>query len=52
MCFLKMPKIKRIYTGCRINKDNLESIKNEFKEIEIVELIDSDKEYKLLVNEA
>lgn len=52
MCFLKMPKIKRIYTGCRIDKDDLENIKNEFKEIEIVELIDSDREYKLLVDGA
>ena len=28
------------------------SIKNEFKEIEIVKLIDSDREYKLLVDGA
>ena len=44
---LKMPQIKRIYTGCRIEKKNLEMLKKKYKNIEIVEMKDSEKEYKV-----
>lgn len=46
--FLKMPKIERIYTGCRISHENLVLLKEKYTNIEIVELEDSDKEFKLI----
>ncbi len=46
--FLKMPKIERVYTGCRISHDNLMLLKEKHPNIEIVELEDSDKEFMLI----
>ena len=43
-----IPKIERIYTGCRISHENLDLLKEKYPNIEIVELEDTDKEFKLI----
>ena len=45
--FLKMPQIKRVFVGCRIDEHNLLSLRDKFKGIEIIEMIDSETEYKV-----
>ena len=44
---LKMPEIKKIFAGCRIDEDNLKLLKKKYQKVEIVEMIDSANEYKV-----
>lgn len=46
--FLKMPEIKKIYVGCKIKSENLEYLKNNYQTIDIVEMLDSNTEYKIV----
>ena len=48
---LEMPKIKKIYIGCRASKDFYKSIKIAAGDIPVVKMEMSDKEYKIFPKE-
>ena len=45
--FLKMPEIKRVFVGCRFDKNNLEELHKTFGSLEIIEMVDSENDYKV-----
>lgn len=46
--FLKMPKINKVYVGCKANDDDLNNLKQDFPNVEIVVLKDSEKEFAIM----
>ena len=45
---LKMPQIRKVFIGCKADRDEVNKLKNEHHEIEFIYFIDSEKEYALL----
>ena len=40
--------VERIYVGCKMKQEYLESLQRDHPHVKVVELVDSDKEYKVL----